>query len=56
MYLEFIGIPRTQARNFYNLGINELDKGNKTKALEYLNDGLKYWNENYIQDAINKAQ
>ena len=54
LYLTFIGIPRTQARNYYNQAVDEMDKGNNTKALEYVNEGLKYWNEPYLNDLKQK--
>lgn len=54
IYFFLIGVPKTQARNYYNLALIEMEHGDNVKALEYLELAKTYWNEGYINDEISK--
>jgi hypothetical protein len=49
VYLVFVGIPKTQARNYYNKALIELENNNIEKAVNYLQTALNYWDEKYIR-------
>jgi len=51
-YFYLIGIPKTQARTYYNRATIEMDKGNTDKAKEDLTKALSYWHEDYIAKAL----
>ena len=53
-YLQIIGIPKTQARNYYNLGEQALGKGDVNLAKEYLEKAMSYWPEGYIRQELQK--
>lgn len=55
-YMYFIGIPKTQARNYFNLSVIEKENGNTEKELEYLIIAKEYWAEEYIVQRINELQ
>lgn len=48
-YFFFIGVPKTQARNYYNSALKEIENGNNEKAKEDLRTALTYWDEDYIK-------
>ncbi|BCX13722.1 MAG: hypothetical protein KatS3mg085_254 [Candidatus Dojkabacteria bacterium] len=52
IYLIFIGIPKTQARNYYNKAIIAIEFGARDEAITYLSTALKYWEENYIKQKL----
>jgi hypothetical protein len=52
MYLFFIGIPRTQARNLYNEGVLSIQAGEIRPAIQYFRSALSYWPEDYIKTAL----
>ena len=56
VYMKFIGIPKTQARNFYNLAINNLHQGEKEDAIKHLDNALIYWKEDYIIRKLNSLK
>ena len=51
-YFFTVGVPKTQARTYYNLAISELESGNKEKAKDDLQTALSYWAEPYIQEKL----
>ena len=55
-YFFTIGVPKTQARNYYNAALKEEEKGNREKALEYLNTAKGFWRETYIDQEIKNLQ
>ncbi len=55
-YMYFIGVPKTKARNFYNLAVQAEKDGNKSKELEYLHQAADYWPEQYILQKISDLQ
>jgi len=56
LYFYTIGVPKTQARTFYNKAIEDLNAGERNKAVEDLQTALSYWHEGYIQDKLNEVQ
>ena len=52
VYLYFIGIPRTQARNLYNEGVLSIQSGQIRPAIQYFRAALNYWPETYIKTAL----
>lgn len=55
-YLYFIGIPKTRARNFYNLAIQAEAQNNKMEAITYLETAKHYWAEEYIVKKLVELQ
>lgn len=51
-----VGVPKTQARNYYNKGITNLEKGNKKQAIEDFEKALTYWEENYIKRELDELE
>jgi hypothetical protein len=51
-YMFAIGIPKTQARNHYNLALKLLEYGETDKAIDELNTAQNYWDEDYIREAL----
>lgn len=49
LYMWQIGIPKTQARNYYNKGVVNLEKGNKKQAELDFEKAMIYWEEDYIK-------
>jgi cell division protein FtsN len=56
LYLYFIGIPKTQARNHFNLGQIAENEGDVSTAKEEYQKALDYWNERYIKEALEKVR
>jgi len=56
LYFYTIGVPKTQAREYYNLAMTDLQSGERNKAIEELQKALTYWHEGYIQDKLNEIQ
>jgi hypothetical protein len=54
VYLQLFGIPKTQARNYYNLAEIQLGLNNKKLAEEYLVKAISYWPEEYIKQELQK--
>ena len=52
VYLFFIGIPRTQARNLYNEGVLSIQAGEIRPAIQYFRAALNYWPEEHIKTAL----
>lgn len=56
VYLLFMGIPRTQARNLYNQAIVAADFGSITTAQRHFQEALLYWPEPYIQQKLDQLK
>lgn len=56
LYFYTIGIPKTQARTYYNLAISALKEGKKDEAKQDLEKALQNWKEPYIQEELDKLQ
>ena len=56
LYFYTIGVPKTQARTYYNKAISDINAGERNKAIEELQTALTYWHEGYIQDKLNEIQ
>lgn len=56
LYFYTIGIPKTQARSYYNLAIQALEDGKKEEAIENLKTALSNWNEPYIAAKLQEIQ
>jgi len=56
IYFYTIGIPKTQARNYYNLALEDIQSGNLKKAEEKLKKALSYWEEEYIKIELKSVQ
>jgi uncharacterized membrane protein YukC len=56
LYLYFIGIPKTQARNHFNLAQIAENDGDVSTAKEEYKKALTYWNEGYIKEALEKVR
>ena len=54
VYFYFIGVPRTQARYYYNQGLIALENHDKTTAKADFEKGLTYWSETYILEDLKK--
>lgn len=52
IYFFTIGVPKTQARNYYNLALIKEKEGNNQQALEYLRLAKSTWGEEYIDRKI----
>jgi hypothetical protein len=48
LYFYTVGVPKTQAKNYYNLALQEEEKGNILQAIKDLETAKSYWNEEYI--------
>lgn len=55
IYMVFIGIPKTTARNLYNEAEISQRQGDTTKAKELLEQAYTIWPEPYIQDKMETA-
>ncbi len=60
VYMLIIGIPKTQARNYYNMAESILEMPNPSKesiqkAKDYLETALVFWSERYIQEKLNEV-
>ena len=53
-YYVTIGVPKTEARNFYNEGIKAQGLGNTELAKKDFQKALTFWHEQYIQDELDK--
>lgn len=51
-YYFFIGIPKTQARNLYEISQEHLNMGETDKYIEKLNEAYSRWPEKYIADEL----
>lgn len=51
-YYVTIGIPKTQARNYFNLANSDLEVGDKESALKNLETAKGFWPEQYVLDKI----
>lgn len=56
IYLTFVGIPKTQARNFYNQALKQIENDEEDKAKASLLEGLKFWDERYIGEEFEKLK
>lgn len=59
IYLHFVGVPKTSARNYFNLAVLEFDRRNYSKSQDYLNTAKEFWKEAYmsdLQDKLDKVQ
>lgn len=57
LYMLLVGIPKTQARNYYNLAETILEQRDisvteKEQAKSYLNRAIEFWPERYIQERL----
>jgi hypothetical protein len=52
IYFFTIGVPKTQARNFYNLALEKEKEGNIEQTIEYLKLAKNAWSETYIDQKI----
>ncbi|MFS8131398.1 MAG: hypothetical protein ACMG57_05490 [Candidatus Dojkabacteria bacterium] len=56
LYFYTIGVPKTQARTYYNLAIKDLQEGDKEKAKVDLQTALNSWQEPYIQQKLQELE
>lgn len=56
LYFYTIGIPKTQARTYYNQAISALKEGKREEAKQDLEKALQNWKEAYIQEELDKLQ
>ncbi len=56
LYLVFIGIPKTQARNYYNKGVLSIQSGQVREGLQDFQTAVSYWPEPYIVAQLNGLQ
>ena len=54
-FMYFIGIPKTQARNYYNLAIQDEAKGDTQKELQDLKTAINFWPEEYILQKLQQV-
>lgn len=52
-YLKYVGIPMTRAHNLYNQAVLALEKGDKEKAISYMQDSLKVWKTEEVETELN---
>lgn len=55
-YMYFVGIPKTRARNFYNLAIQAESEEEIQTAINYLETAEHYWAEEYIIEKLQDLQ
>jgi len=53
-YFFSIGIPKTQARNYFNLSQKYLEEGNTLEARNNLEKAYSFWPEEYIQIELDR--
>lgn len=53
-YLKYVGIPMTRAHNLYNQAVLALEKGDKEKAISYMQDSLKVWKTEEVETELEK--
>lgn len=51
-YIIFIGIPKTQARNYYNLATKQISENKIDEAKQNLEVAISFANEEYIQRSL----
>ncbi len=51
-YFYLVGVPRTQARYYYNQGLIALENNDKQTAKENFEKGLTFWQEDYIINSL----
>lgn len=56
VYVVLVGIPRTKARELYNLGVVEHLSGNLNKSITKLTAANKVWPEEYITNFKTEVQ
>lgn len=56
LYMVVVGIPKTQARNYFNLAESYIEKGSIDLAKGYLERALEFWPENYIQERLDSIR
>lgn len=56
LYFYTIGVPKTQARTYYNQAMSALKEGERNHAIEDLQRALTFWHEPYIQEKLNEVQ
>jgi|GEM_PF-5546136 len=54
VYLKYVGIPMTRAHNLYNQAVLALEKGDKEKAISYMQDSLKVWKTEEVETELEK--
>lgn len=60
IYMLLVGIPKTQARNYYNAAEDILDnlivtEQDVLKATSYLEIAINFWPEGYIQERLDEV-
>jgi outer membrane protein assembly factor BamD (BamD/ComL family) len=55
-YFYFLGIPKTQARNYYNMAIKDLEDGKISDAKDKLEQAVNYWPEEYIEEKLKELK
>lgn len=53
-YLKYVGIPMTRAHNLYNQAVLALEKGDKEKAITYMQDSIKVWKTEEVETELEK--
>ena len=56
LYFFFVGIPKTQARNYFNLAVENINNGNYVEAESNLVTAISFWRENYIVEKLDEVQ
>jgi len=54
VYLKFLGIPMTIARNLYNKAVISSENGDINKSKEYLIESLNYWEDPKARELLNQ--
>lgn len=55
LYFYTVGIPKTQARNYYNQAIVKLEEGEREEAIKDLEKALTFWKEPYIEEQLKEV-
>lgn len=51
-YIIFIGIPKTQARNYYNLAVKQISENKLDEGKQNLEVALSFSEESYIRNYL----
>ena len=54
IYLKFLGIPMTRARNFYNKAVIAYENDDIEKSKGFLTESLNYWEDRVARELLNK--
>ncbi len=56
LYIVLIGMPKTQARNYYNEGVLSIQKGEIRAAIQDFQTAVNYWPESYIVTELHRLE